>query len=146
MPVSGTKPKPEGQRRRRNAPTFDWAEVENVPFDGEIPVELPDGLLDKTHAWWARVARMPHCVLWSETDWGFAADAAIVADMFYRNPTEKGEKALRDREKVMGTTVDYRRDLRIRYVEPAQVLPSEVTAIADYRAVAARHERSEEAT
>lgn len=39
----------------------------------------------------------------------------------------------RNREKVMGTTVDYRRDLRIRYVEPKPVELAAVTAIDEYR-------------
>jgi hypothetical protein len=37
---------------------------------------------------------------------------------------------LRNREKVLGTTIDSRRDLRIRYTEPAS---SPVTNLDQYR-------------
>jgi hypothetical protein len=40
---------------------------------------------------------------------------------------------LRNREKVLGTTIDSRRDLRIRYTEPASSPPSGVTNRDQYR-------------
>ena len=40
---------------------------------------------------------------------------------------------LRNREKVLGRTVDSRRDLRIRYTEPASSPPAGVTNLDQYR-------------
>jgi hypothetical protein len=40
---------------------------------------------------------------------------------------------LRNREKVLGTTIDSRRDLRIRYTEPASPPPAGVTNRDQYR-------------
>jgi len=147
MPVTGRKPKPAGQRRNHHAPTHEWVEVVNVPFAGKPPVGLPatrtvlleDGPADiklhaQTKAWWRRIARMPHCRLWSESDWEFALATALVADaLFYGRTTAATE--LRQREKVLGTTVDARRDLRIRYVEAGEVDgdDAEVTHLDAYR-------------
>ena len=46
-------------------------------------------------------------------------------------PTWRSE--LRNREKVLGTTIDSRRDLRIRYTEPASSPPAGVTNLDQYR-------------
>ena len=130
MALPGRKPKPAGHIRHRNKPTHDWVEVVDEPFEGKPPVALPasrsimtsDGIADiklhnQTKAWWRRISRMPHCRLWSESDWEFALETALVADaLFYGRTTAATE--LRQREKLLGTTVDARRDLRIRYVEP----------------------------
>jgi len=40
---------------------------------------------------------------------------------------------LRNREKVLGTTIDSRRDLRIRYTEPASSPRAGVTNLDQYR-------------
>ena len=40
---------------------------------------------------------------------------------------------LRNREKGLGTTIDSRRDLRIRYTEPASSPPAGVTNLDHYR-------------
>jgi hypothetical protein len=40
---------------------------------------------------------------------------------------------LRNREKVLGRTIDSRRDLRIRYTEPASSPPAGVTNLDQYR-------------
>lgn len=133
MPAAGRKPV-EGPKRNRNPLTFEWTEVPDVDYDGVRP-ELPETrgrlrkvpgmadafdevpLQDLTREWWAAVSRMPHCALWTAADWVFAIETAIVADRFYAGePAAAGE--LRQREKILGTTLDARRDLRIRYVAP----------------------------
>jgi hypothetical protein len=77
---------------------------------------------------------MPHCVLWYPSDWQFALDTAMVhASAAHGSVSAMGE--LRQREKIMGTTVDARRDLRIRYVdeelEQLKVVP--IASIEDRR-------------
>ncbi|MBA8925923.1 hypothetical protein BC739_003122 [Kutzneria viridogrisea] len=99
-----------------------------------IPPEWPE----ETLRWWDEVSRMPHCVLWTPSDWQFALDTARVAAAFHAGDVRVATE-LRQRERILGTTADARRDLRIRYTEP----PSEtsesatVTAMDAYRRMAA---------
>lgn len=144
MPVPGRKPK--AQTRSPQRTTHDYVEVEAVPYSGARPdlptsrrVMLPFGnvadieLHDMTRAWWETLTRMPHCILWSDSDWQFAIATALVADAFYYGHGPSATELAR-RERVLGTTVDSRRDLRIRYVDPkSDTAPSEVTNLDDYR-------------
>lgn len=127
MPVSGRKPK-EGAKRNRVKPVHDWTEILDLPFDGPVPVKLPakrvlsssEGPYEvtvhpMTRQWWKTLAAMPHAVLWTESDWMFALQTALVADDLHHGRTTAATE-LRQREKILGTTVDARRDLRIRYV------------------------------
>lgn len=146
MPVAGRKPKPDGQARNRAKPVHDWVEIVDTPFDGDRPtlpkkrrIVLQFGdtkdikLHDLTHEWWATVSTMPHCSLWTEADWRYAISTALVADAFHYGHTPSATELAR-REKVLGTTVDARRDLRIRYVEAkTDEPPAEVTRLDDYR-------------
>lgn len=145
MAVAGRKPAASGQTRHRVKPSTEWNEVLNVPYGGDVP-ELPlqrtvltrEGqekvtLQSLTVQWWETVAKMPHCVLWTDSDWMFALSTATVADAAFCGVASAATE-LRNREKVMGTTVEFRRDLRIRYVDA--VVPAEsagVANIADYR-------------
>lgn len=136
MPLSGTKPKAE-PLRRRNKPTHDWTEVDAVPFEGgpKLPRTEPGKATwpTATKRWWKTVSTMPHCILWDDSDWQFALDTALLAAAFHGGDLKVATE-LRNREKVLGTTVDFRRDLRIRYVEPKPAeLPASVKAIEDYR-------------
>lgn len=145
MAVAGRKPAASGQTRHRVKPSTDWVEVEDAPYTGVVP-ELPefrtvltrDGqvkveLQSMTRDWWRAVSRMPHCRLWAESDWMFALSTAQVADAAFCGVASAATE-LRNREKVMGTTVEYRRDLRIRYVESTEMnKPAEVARLADYR-------------
>jgi hypothetical protein len=138
MPVTGRKPKPAGQALNRNKPVHDWTEVVDVPFEGapKLPAKQPNGRTWSawTKAWWVAVSTMPHCVLWSSGDWRFAIETALVAAEWHDGRLGAATE-LRNREKVLGTTVDFRRDLRIRYVapEPTSGVDAEVTVLADYR-------------
>lgn len=98
-----------------------------------IPARWPS----ETRKWWRTVSRMPHCVLWNESDWQFALDTAMVAAAFHSGDARVANE-LRQREKIMGTTADARRDLRIRYVDeaPPEADPAIVTAMDAYRRTA----------
>lgn len=129
--MRGRKPPRAGDSpRHRVKPVHEWTEIENVPFEGEVPVSLPstysvsgrDGrerhrFSQMTKQWWASVTSMPHCVLWEYSDWMFALSSAHVAEQAFLGVASAAVE-LRNREKVLGTTADYRRDLRIRYVDP----------------------------
>jgi hypothetical protein len=130
MPVTGRKPKEGGAIRHRVKPTHDWTEVPGVPY--EDGPELDGRWSAKVLAWWDSIRRMPHCVLWDESDWKFAMDTAYVVKAYYGGNI-KAAAELRQREKIMGKTYDARRDLRIRYVEPAIDAPAGISAIDEYR-------------
>ena len=60
-------------------------------------------------------------------------ETALVAAEFHGGNVRVATE-LRNREKVMGTTVDFRRDLRIRYIDPKQPpKPAKVTHLDSYR-------------
>jgi hypothetical protein len=148
MPVSGAKPKPPGQAVTRHKQIHEWLDVVDAPFDGVVPVKLPSKWVRTlpfggteelaTHPmakqWWKTITGMPHCRLWSESDWLFALETAIVANQFFYGQLSAASELAR-REKVIGTTVDSRRDLRIRYVDatPAEGEGANVTRLDDYR-------------
>jgi hypothetical protein len=128
--VAGRKPKAE--HRHKVKPTHEWAEVPDVEFTG-APALPNKGFSQMVEDWWADISTMPHCVLWKKGDWRFAIETAYVCEAFHRGQPERAAE-LRIREKVMGTTLDARRDLRIRYIEPEKATkPASVTAIAEYR-------------
>lgn len=145
MPMVGRKPKPAGQAINRNRPASDWTEVLNVPFDGPSP-DLPEmrtamtqfgpkdfPIKQQTRDWWEVIRRMPHCLLWVDSDWQFALTTAMVADAAFSG-TISAANEMRIREKVLGTTVDFRRDLRIRYVDAqAGDQDADVVKLDDYR-------------
>ena len=157
MAVPGTKPvEDRSQVRRRNAPTpgTEWTDVDNVPHDGPAlgdrpessslsrdrpygvdAIDWPQATLD----WWEDVRTMPHAALWSAADWRFARGCAETHARFveaWRGCASGAE--LRMRETRLGMTMDSRRDLRIRYVEPkpaedVNALPAGVARLNDYR-------------
>lgn len=113
MALAGAKPKPEGRKVTRHPLTQDWVDVQDVPYAGDKPD--PGRLAKMPARWWATISSMPHCVLWSESDWQFALDTLVVYKRFAAG--KEGGSELRIREKLLGTTLDARRDLRIRYIE-----------------------------
>lgn len=129
MSVRGRKPEEDRtQVRHRNPETHEWQEVLDQPYTGDKP-ELPElatmmsrggntyttPYLAETREWWRVLSSMPHCALWEDSDWQFALTSAPIANqVFMGNASAAAE--LRMREKIMGTTWDSRRDLRIKYV------------------------------
>lgn len=135
MAIPGRKPTGL-PTRDRNPRAHEWVEVEEVPFTGDVP-KLPQrkgGWPSRTKRKWAAWSRMPHAKLWGESEWDFAIDSLELAAQFHEGNARVATE-LRNRERVLGTTADYRRDLRIRYVppKPEQAAPAEVTNISDYR-------------
>ena len=140
MSVRGPKPADDRtQVRHRNPETYEWLEVLNVPYEGPSP-DLPDThevtsrggnryevtISDLTREWWQAVRHMPHCVHWTDTDWQFARSTAFVADEAFAGNIGAAAE-LRQREKILGTTMDARRDLRIRYVSELTQSPETTT-------------------
>jgi len=135
MPVTGRKPKP-GPKRNRARLSHDWTEVEDRPFKGgpKLPAHRPDGQEwpAATREWWKAVSSMPHCTLWGPGDWQFALDSAFVAAALHDGNLRQAAE-LRQREKVLGTTADARRDLRIRLVDELEEEVAAVDKLEDFR-------------
>lgn len=139
MPARGSKPKPEGHAVTRHKP-LEWTEVPNVPFTGGPELApnrrngkpWPQGVKRKWDAW----RSMPHASTWNPSDWEFAFDsieiAAAMMSNLYQDPPTNLAAELRNREKVMGTTADYRRDIRVRYIDPPADAPA-LVVLNDYR-------------
>lgn len=150
MAVPGRRARPADQKRNRVKSDVEWTEVPDVPYAGDVPV-LPESrtivtrdgqvsveLQAMTRQWWETLTRMPHCVLWSDSDWMFALSTAVVADAAFCG-IASAQTELRNREKVLGTTAEFRRGLRIRYVPAGVGAPvdesSDVTKLDDYRSL-----------
>lgn len=115
----------------------DFVDVPDLPYVGPgSDRDLPDipGLpwYETTVAWWNVVRRMPHCRLWTEADWLFAIEAAVLKNQIWGEifggalPANLiGEE--RQRLALLGMTMEHRRKLGIRYVDPAQ-FPEELAA------------------
>ena len=139
MAIRGAKPKPAGQARHRNPVVHEWIEVPNAPFEGgpELPERRCNGRpwSERTRQSWEAWRSMPHCKLWGPSDWAFALTAIELAG-FVHDGEARCATELRAWQKVMGTTMDARRDQRIRYVDPVPEgggTAVGVTNIADYR-------------
>lgn len=143
MPPRGRKPKPPGHAVNRNQRVHDWLEVEDVPFeDGpELPADGVPGLNlpwpNRTRDKWDAWRTMPHCSHWGPAEWDYALDTIGIAALFHLTGESKYATELRNREKVIGTTMDFRRSLRIRYVAPKVATDAggdaTVANLADYR-------------
>lgn len=135
MPVSGAKRKPPGHAVTRHV-GHEFLEVPNVRCR---PRKLgarrngkpwPEGIGEKWLAW----STMPHTKFWEAEDWEFAVDAIhLAAKMVEKDFDPHVAAELRNREKVMGTTMDYRRDIRIKYVDAKPESAVGVANLDDYR-------------
>lgn len=139
MAIKGAKPKPPGEAINRNQPTHEWVEVENV-------ANTKGRRLTKFRAngqpWsrrskerWEVWRKMPHTVLWTDSDWDFALEALELVVLWHESAQVKYATELRYHEKSMGTTADYRRDLRIRYVDPKPHKLASVVKADDFRSL-----------
>ncbi len=134
-------PAPKANKIGRT-PTADWTLVDDAPFLAGEERELPDehrvivsskdgsdvqdiGWSLQTVRWWEIVRVLPHAILWGESEWLFATDTAVLKDKFYNGTATSAEAVeMRRREDIMGVTADARHKLRIRYVEPREVITS----------------------
>lgn len=119
MAITGRPP--SDRPRNRNAKTYDWSPVENTPYGGPAP-DLParngrQRWHRETLAWWEAVRRMPHCRLWTDTDWRFAIETAVLVDEFWRGELARAAE-LRLRAAKLGLTHEDRLKQRIRYTNP----------------------------
>lgn len=122
----------------RNKPKTSWVEIPDRPFEEgkarDLPAMTGFGWPAATVRWWNTIRTMPHCVLWTESDWMYAVDTAYVHRLFIMTSGEKGGAEVRARGRHMGITEEARRTLLIKYVDPATLKP-DLSAVADVTAI-----------
>ena len=149
MPLAGRKAPADPSQSSNASRLAAWTEVEDVPFEGPWP-DLPRTYGDAvgmpelgpwtppTRRWYNTLKRLPHAVLWRDTDWEYLLATAIIHHRFLAGGSggQAAATELRRRERELGMTVDARRDLRIRYV-PKKTGPelAPVRAIDDVRSL-----------
>lgn len=150
MAITGRKPKDDDQKVTRHALTQDWVEVPDVPFRGcecaepggdrcgGVHVPTIGRAPARTKRWWATLSTMPHCILWHPSDWQFAVDTAVLHAAFAKGDHARAPE-LRIRERMMGTTAESRRDLRIRYLSATKGPDEPPAEVSDF--VAERRRR-----
>lgn len=126
MGFAGARPKEDRSQIRHRNPVHEFHEIPNVPFDGpKLPVRTvyEDGKARRaawpadTRRWWEAIRQMPHAKDWTPGDWEYA----YVTASLHAKTVERGVgfTELRQREYRMGTTLDARNAMRIRYVVPS---------------------------
>lgn len=115
-----TIPKPDDQRRRRNAQP-DKTVLPAEGYHGPSP-DLPSQVdkqrwLTVTRRWWEGWRHAPQAATFGDTDWLFLLETAVLVDRFYRgDATLAGE--IRLRVGKLGATPEDRLRLRMTFGQP----------------------------
>lgn len=141
MGASGQRPSMDASARRNRGEAKAWTEVPGQLYTEGRARSLPGGELvwcTQTRAWWDALRTMPHCRLWSESDWQFAATTALLHQEIWTAETDPGAKLteLARRERYLGFTYEARSGMRIRYTEP-EAEPDGGAALAAVTAIGA---------
>lgn len=113
MPGRGPAPKDPAKRRRRNA---DPVPTTYVLADGQVRgPELPDGFPwhAQTVAWWEIWRTSPQAKTFTDTDWRFLTDTALLHTAMWNGNTAVGAE-LRLRVAKFGATPEDRARLRLQ--------------------------------
>lgn len=122
MPGRGPAPKDPSERRRRNA--AEPLTVVNAD-DLERGPDLPEGIdwPDATREWWATWRRSPQAQTFTDTDWSFLLDTAILHMEFWDGDRSVAGE-LRLRAAKFGATPEDRARLKIAVGEPKGKAPA----------------------
>jgi hypothetical protein len=134
-------PKPDGQRRRRNAPTHDAISLtRDDVLRGEDLATLT-GRADwsaSTLAWFETWRRSPQAQVFEATDWSRLALLAPIVEQHFRRPSAAALGEIRMNEERLGATVVDRVRARMRIeaeeTEAAEVVQLRTVAQADVAA------------
>lgn len=115
--VRGRPPKPDEQKVTRVPLQHQWTDVLDVPFEPPrdqraCPVRPAPA---ETQRWWKAISTMPHCYLWGAGEWELARMTARLHAKAWESG--QGGREVERRERLLGTTEDARKALRIRYVQ-----------------------------
>lgn len=113
MAGRGPAPKDPSKRRRRNA---DPIKATTVTADGQVRgPELPDDVdwPDRTRAWWKTWRTSPQSQTFTESDWDFLLDTALLHAQLWQGDA-KAATELRLRVAKFGATPEDRARLRMQ--------------------------------
>ena len=113
MAGRGPAPKPASKRGRgRSAPDLRVVELTPAP---QPP--LPDSMAwcEETEAWWRMWGESPLAAEFSQTDWAFLMDTAVLHHMLWSSGDTSVLSELRIRVAKFGATPEDRARLRIQY-------------------------------
>jgi hypothetical protein len=120
---------PSGTRSRENDQRRDEAAVMKVNPDDiergfDLPVLEPDVLGDRTwpamtRRWWARWRKSPQAQTFTETDWDFLLETALIHRAFILGDLKQAAE-LRLRVAKYGATPEDRMRLRLQITAPSE--------------------------
>lgn len=131
MPGRGPAPKPADKRARRNADVVALRVVEAEPaekpdlpefevetsVDGEL-VMVPFVWPAATRGWWAMLDAHPLAPEFTDLDWSYLLDTALLHAQYWRGQTKHAAE-LRLREAKYGFTPEDRLRLRLQFAQAA---------------------------
>ncbi|GAA2843813.1 hypothetical protein Acy02nite_68330 [Actinoplanes cyaneus] len=128
-------PKPDGQRRRRNAPTHGETVL---PRDDELRgpelAELSSRAYgDDVLAWYDDWRRSPQAAVFELTDWRRLAMLAPIVEAYLRRPSAAALSEIRMNEERLGATVVDRMRARMRIEDADEHESAPVLHLADAR-------------
>jgi hypothetical protein len=121
MAGHGPAPKPAATRRRRNKPDLP-APLPVTPDDELRGPELPDVFEEawhsRTQAWWLTWRRSAQAQAFTETDWDFLIDTALMHHTMWSKGRWEFAAELRLRAAKFGATPEDRMRLKIQIEHP----------------------------
>jgi hypothetical protein len=142
-------PKPDDQRRRRNAPTTGervfartgethGPTLDAATFRADWPQEV--------RAWWETWRAQPQAVSFEGTDWQRLADLAPLREMLLARDLSPGERTkilseVRMNEERLGATFTDRQRARIRFADSASEDYPDGPGLAPVTSIAAARDR-----
>lgn len=139
--MAGRGPAPKATRTRETDDKRRQAELVSIAADGELRgSDLPEELdwPAATEAWWLGWRESAQASTFTQTDWDFLLDTAVLhAEFWGGNLSVAGE--LRLRVAKFGATPEDRARLKLQVEEPAE--PKAPPTPATKRAAAARRSR-----
>ncbi|MFE4658391.1 hypothetical protein ACFRFJ_17135 [Streptomyces hydrogenans] len=124
MAGRGMAPKPT-RSRARDTKTRD-SEMTRIEEDGELRgPDLADGILpdgeewnEQTRAWWDTWRRSPQAQTFTQTDWRFLVDTALLHHIFWTKGRWEYASELRLRAAKFGATPEDRMRLKLKVEAP----------------------------
>ena len=122
MAGRGPAPKDPSERRRRNADPVPTTVLK--PSTELCGPSLPESVdwPDATLSWWETWRRSPQAATFTDTDWSFLLDTAMLHMAFWAGDT-KAAAELRLRVAKFGATPEDRARLRMEVASPAETEP-----------------------
>lgn len=135
-------PKPEGQRRRRNAPVNGERElIRDGLVRGPELDELTgvDSWSPPTRAWFATWRRSPQSQVFEATDWQRLGMIAYLVEDYFGGAADRGLMAeIRQNEERLGATFTDRQRARMRITDPETTEQPGLASVTHLDSVRAR--------